>query len=111
VKAIVSLVVLAAAAAVAAPAFAAPTPKLEPNVKPPPAPLDPVTQRLVDANPTPIFSDVVVTAPPTGSLTLNQPVQALGEVHGWDWVLIGKDGVGEGYVPRSLLKPVHSYDV
>lgn len=82
------------------------SPRLAANVKPPPAPLVRPAERLVVANPTPIFSDLSETSTATGHLDrVGQPVQTIAEVKGWDWLLVGKDGVGIGYVPRSLLMP------
>jgi hypothetical protein len=91
----------------AAPAAQAVSPRLAANVKPAPA-YEAVRERLVAANPTPIFSDLNPTSMSTGTLKLDEPVQALAKVQGWDWILVGKDGVGIGYVPRALLKPAGS---
>lgn len=83
------------------------TPKLAPGVKAQ-AGYVANTQHLVVANPTPIFSDITFTASQTGQLDkIGQPVNVLAQVKDWDWVLVGKDGTGIGYVPTDLLMPAH----
>ncbi len=63
-------------------------------------------ERFVVANPTQIYSDFNMTSPAVGELkTIGEPVQAVAKVQGWDWYLVGKDGVGVGYVPSSPLRP------
>ncbi len=80
-------------------------PRLAPGVKPQ-AGYEAPTERLMVANPTPIFSDLDHTSAQTGRLdTVGAPVTVLAKVKGYDWLLVGKDGVGIGYVPRSLLTP------
>ncbi|HTK34423.1 MAG TPA: hypothetical protein VL358_03940 [Caulobacteraceae bacterium] len=88
-----------------APAAPAVTPKLAANVKPA-AGYEAPTERLVTAVSTPIFADLNPLGQTTGQLDrVGAPVTVLAKVRGYDWVLVGKDGVGIGYVPRSLLKP------
>jgi len=94
-----------ALAPTAAPAAPAATPKLAANVKPA-AGYEAPTERLVTAVSTPIFADLNPLGQTTGQLDrAGAPVTVLAKVRGYDWVLVGKDGVGIGYVPRSLLKP------
>ena len=89
-----------------APAAAAPAPKLGPGVKTPEAGFEPAVGKFVVANPTPTFSDVSPYSSQTGPyLKLGQPVTLLAKVRNCDWFLVGRDGVGIGYVPRDLLKP------
>ena len=93
------------AAATPAPAAAPVSPKLAQGVKPQ-AGYEQLTERLVVANPTPIYSDILVTSPHTGELDkVGEPVNAIAKVKDWDWVLVGRDGVGIGYVSRDLLTP------
>lgn len=81
------------------------SPKLAPGVKPQ-AGYEASTEKLVVANPTPIFSDITFTASQTGHLDkIGEPVNVLAKVKNWEWVLVGKDGEGIGYVPDDLLKP------
>ena len=95
---------LAGALASAPVSAAAPiSPKLAQGVKPQ-AGYEQITERLVVANPTPIYSDILVTSPTTGELDkVGEPVNAIAKVKDWDWVLVGRDGVGIGYVSRDLL--------
>jgi uncharacterized protein YgiM (DUF1202 family) len=45
----------------------------------------------------------------TGQVTRGQHVDVLAKVKGWNWVLIGKDGTGIGYVTISMLSPADKY--
>lgn len=84
---------------------AAPAPRLAPDVKPQ-AGYERVTERFVLANPTQIYSDILVTSPATGELTsLGKPVTPIAKVKDWDWYLVGRDGVGIGYISRGVLAP------
>jgi hypothetical protein len=81
------------------------TPKLAEGVKPQPA-YESVSERLLVANPTPIFSDISPYSSPVGQLEkIGQPVDAIAQVKDWDWILVGRNGVGVGYVARDLLMP------
>jgi hypothetical protein len=65
----------------------------------------PATGYIV-ANSTNIFSDhAVYGTNVTGQLKLGEKVEALAKVKGWDWILVGKEGTGIGYVPSSMLAP------
>jgi hypothetical protein len=60
----------------------------------------------VVANPTSIYSDHSFYKTKTnGELKRGDKVQALAKVKGWDWLLVGKDGTGIGYVSISMLAP------
>jgi hypothetical protein len=64
----------------------------------------------VVANSTNIFSDhAVYGTDVTGQLKLGEKVEALAKVKGWDWILVGKQGTGIGYVPISMLAPEDKY--
>jgi hypothetical protein len=79
------------------------SPRLAPGVKAQ-AGYEALSERLVVANPTPIYSDIIWTSPHTGQLDkVGEPVNAIAKVKDWDWVLVGRDGVGIGYVSRDLL--------
>ena len=82
------------------------TPKLAAKVKPAAAGYETTTEKLATSSPTPLFSDVNEQSDAVGQLDkAGEPVQVLAKVRGWDWYLVGKDGVGVGYVPRALLRP------
>jgi hypothetical protein len=92
----------ATAASAQAPASAA-APRLADGVKRQ-AGYEAPPRRYVLATPTPIFTDTSPYSMPNGSLDqVGQPVEALAKVQGWEWILVGRNGVGVGYVPISLL--------
>ncbi|HXJ02726.1 MAG TPA: hypothetical protein VNH44_16010 [Micropepsaceae bacterium] len=69
----------------------------------------PATTYIV-ANPTSIFSDhSFFGTKVTGKLKRGEHVDALAKVKGYDWVLVGKNGQGLGYVPISMLSPADQY--
>ncbi len=62
------------------------------------------------ANGTNVFSDhSFYGTKVTGELKRGDHVDALAKVKGWDWVLVGKDGTGIGYVSTSMLAPANEY--
>jgi hypothetical protein len=67
-------------------------------------------QTYVVANPTSIFGNhFYYDSKVTGELKLGEKVQPLAKVKGYDWVLVGKNGQGIGYVPISMLAPEGQY--
>ena len=66
--------------------------------------------KYIVANPTNIFSDhFYYNTKVMGELKRGEPVQALAKVKAYDWVLVGKNGTGIGYVPISMLAPENEY--
>ena len=64
----------------------------------------------VVANPTSVFANhFYFDSKVTGELKRGERVQALAKVKGYDWVLVGKNGMGIGYVPISMLAPDNQY--
>lgn len=64
----------------------------------------------VDANPTDIYNDhYFYNTKATGALKRGEKVDVLAKVKGWDWVLVGKNGTGVGYVAISMLSPADKY--
>jgi uncharacterized protein YgiM (DUF1202 family) len=62
------------------------------------------------ANSTNIYSGhTFVDTKVTGELKRGDHVEVLAKVKGWDWVLVGKEGVGIGYVSISMLAPQDKY--
>jgi hypothetical protein len=45
----------------------------------------------------------------TGELKRGERPDVLAKVKGWEWVLIGKQGTGIGYVATSMLSPADKY--
>jgi uncharacterized protein YgiM (DUF1202 family) len=45
----------------------------------------------------------------TGQLKRGDHVDVLAKVKGWEWVLVGKDGTGIGYVSISMLSPADKF--
>lgn len=62
------------------------------------------------ANSTNIFSDHAFYGNNvTGELKRGEKPEVLAKVKGWEWVLIGKQGTGIGYVATSMLSPADKY--
>ena len=58
------------------------------------------------ANGTSMYSDHAFHSMPVGGeLKRGERVEVLAKVKGWEWVLVGKDGTGIGYVSISMLSP------
>ncbi len=69
----------------------------------------PATDYIV-ANSTNVYSDRwFYDTKVMGELKRGEPVDVLAKVKGWEWVLVGKDGTGIGYVPISMLSPADKY--
>ena len=70
----------------------------------------PSAKNYIVANSTNIYSDhALYGTDVTGQLKLGEKVEALAKVKGWDWMLVGKEGTGIGYVPISMLAPEDKY--
>lgn len=69
----------------------------------------PATTYIV-ANPTSIYSDhYFFNTKTTGELKRGEKIDVLAKVKDWDWVLVGKNGTGVGYVAISMLSPSDKY--
>jgi hypothetical protein len=69
----------------------------------------PATTYIV-ANPTNVFSDhFYYGSKVTGELKRGEKAEVLAKVKGYEWVLVGKNGTGIGYVPISMLSPSDQY--
>jgi len=69
----------------------------------------PATTYIV-ANSTNIYSDhSLVDTKVTGELKRGDRVEVLAKVKSWEWALVGKDGMGIGYVSISMLSPADKY--
>jgi hypothetical protein len=92
----------AAAAAAAEPKLAAGVTHVA-NLEVPPA-------QYIVANPTSVYSNhFIYGTTVTGQLARGQQVEALGKVPGYEWILVGRNGTGIGYVPISMLSPANLY--
>jgi hypothetical protein len=103
-----------AATAIAGAAWAADIPadsvKLAPGVVRAMEGYESVTTTYVGANPTDIYSDhYFYNTKVTGALKRGDKVDVLAKVKGWDWVLVGRNGTGVGYVAISMLSPADKY--
>ena len=68
------------------------------------------TTTYVVANPTSIYSDhFFLNTKATGELKRGEKVDALAKVKGWDWILVGRNGTGVGYVAISMLAPADKF--
>jgi len=97
----------AAAAFVAAPALAQGVhPTLAPGIQAAPQYIAPEGDYVV-TNGTPLYKQpVYMSGTETGvELKRGEHPKVLAETDGGLWLLIGKDGKGVGYAPRSLLCP------
>jgi hypothetical protein len=80
------------------------TPKLAPNVKLQAAYEAPPTTPLYVGNPTDIHTDITPYAPVVAPLnTVGERINPIAKVKDWDWYLVGRDGVGIGYVAGNML--------
>jgi uncharacterized protein YgiM (DUF1202 family) len=69
----------------------------------------PATTYIV-ANSTNVYSGPsLVDTKVTGQLKHGDHVDVLAKVKGWEWVLVGKNGTGFGYVTISMLSPADKY--
>ena len=70
---------------------------------------DPVATKYVVANATDIYADTTQSSKVTGHLDRGQQVVALAKPKDWDWILVGKDGVGIGYISRGVIAPADQF--
>jgi uncharacterized protein YgiM (DUF1202 family) len=84
--------------------------KFAPGVVKAPAYETPPAPSYIVANGTNIFSDhAFYGTNVTGELKRGEKPEVLAKVKGWEWVLIGKQGTGIGYVATSMLSPADKY--
>jgi hypothetical protein len=69
-----------------------------------------IDNKYIVANGTSVYSDHAFHSMPVGSeLKRGERVDVLAKVKGWEWVLVGKEGTGIGYVSMSMLSPEDKY--
>ena len=90
-------------------AFAAATTdvRLADNIVPAPFGYENTTAKYVVAEPTRLYVSPYIYPGTVSNDTLaaGQPVDILAKVKDYDWVLVGRNGVGIGYIPLSRLIP------
>jgi hypothetical protein len=108
-SAAITVVLLAAVSAFAAD-VSADSLKLAPDVTKAAEGYETISTKYIVANPTSIFSNhFYYDTKVTGEMKRGEHVQPLAKVKGYDWVLVGRNGTGIGYVPISMLAPEDQY--
>ena len=81
--------------------------RLANNIVPAPFGYESVTTQYVIAEATPLYVSPYVFPGTVNKDTLKpgQAVDALAKAKTYDWILVGKDGIGIGYIPISRLTP------
>jgi hypothetical protein len=103
---IASVPLVAATVAFAA-ASAADGIRLANDVVPAPFGYEAITTKYVVAESTPLYVSPYVYPGTVNNdkLKPGQAVDTLAKAKGYDWILVGKDGIGIGYIPISRLAP------
>jgi hypothetical protein len=78
------------------------------DLVPAPEGYETVTAKYVTARPTDLYIGPFLWAGTVIGirLTAGQQIEVLAKPKGYDWLLVGKNGAGIGYVPISVLSPV-----
>ena len=81
--------------------------RLADDVVPAPDGYEAVTAKYIVAKPTDIYISPFIWGGKVLGIHVNagQPVEVLARPKGYDWLLVGKNGEGIGYVPISVLSP------
>jgi hypothetical protein len=81
--------------------------RLANNVVPAPFGYEAITTQYVVAEPTPLYVSPYIYPGTVNNEQLKpgQAVDALAKAKTYDWILVGKDGIGIGYIPISRLTP------
>jgi hypothetical protein len=81
--------------------------RLEDDVVPAPDGYEPVATKYVTAKPTDLYISFFIWGGKVRNVHLDagQAVEVLARPKGYDWLLVGKNGEGIGYVPLSALAP------
>jgi hypothetical protein len=79
--------------------------RLANNVVPAPFGYEAITTQYVVAEPTPLYVSPYIYPGTVNNEQLKpgQAVEALAKAKTYDWILVGKDGIGIGYIPMSRL--------
>jgi len=86
---------------------AAPNLNMGEDLVPAPYGYEAVTGKYVTAKPTDVYISPYVWAGKVTSMHFNagQPVEILAKAKGYDWLIVGKNGMPVGYVPETALSP------
>ena len=81
--------------------------RLANNIVPAPFGYESAATQYVVAEATPLYISPYVFPGTVNKDTLKpgQAVEALAKAKAYDWILVGKDGIGIGYIPISRLTP------
>jgi hypothetical protein len=81
--------------------------RLEDDVVPAPEGYESVTAKYIAAKPTDIYISPFIWGGKVRNVHLDagEQVEVLAKPKGYDWLLVGKNGAGIGYVPISALSP------
>jgi len=81
--------------------------RLANNIVPAPFGYESVTTQYVIAEATPLYVSPYVFPGTVNKEQMKpgQAVDALAKAKTYDWILVGKDGIGIGYIPISRLTP------
>jgi|SRR5882672_5689234 len=103
---IVSAVAVAATAASAADISTGAV-RLANDVVPAPFGYETTTTKYVVAEPTPLYISPYIYPGSVNNTKLKpgEAVESLAKAKGYDWILVGKNGIGIGYIPISRLAP------
>ena len=103
---LVSAAVVAATAASAADISTGAV-RLANDVVPPPFGYETITNKYVVAEPTPLYISPYIYPGSVNNTKLKpgEAVESLAKAKGYDWILVGKNGIGIGYIPMSHLAP------
>jgi uncharacterized protein YgiM (DUF1202 family) len=84
--------------------------KLAPGVEKASGYETPPASNYIVANSTNVFSaHAFYGSNVTGELKRGEKPEVLAKVKGWEWMLIGRQGTGIGYVATSMLSPADKY--
>src|SRR4051812_31037017 len=97
--------VLLVSAAAAADAIA-----VSKDIVPAPFGYEPVTSKYVVAQETGLFVSPFIYPGTVNNTKLKpgQPVNVIAKVRDFDWLLVGQNGVGTGYVPMDRVAPANT---
>ena len=103
---LVSAAVVAATAASAADISTGAV-RLANDVVPAPFGYETITTKYVVAEPTPLYISPYIYPGSVNNTKLKpgEAVESLAKAKGYDWILVGKNGTGIGYIPISRLAP------